>query len=102
LVTGTNVISASVHSNYRSTNSHSFELEAAMTVSPTSVREEPADPPADPDDPPTDPGDPPAEPDDPAQPVAQDLIPTASTWSYLFDANGPSGDWTTASFDSSS
>ncbi|MBN9613563.1 MAG: galactose oxidase, partial [Actinobacteria bacterium] len=33
LVNGTNVITASVHSNYRTTPSHSFELEAIATLS---------------------------------------------------------------------
>lgn len=83
LVTGTNVITASVHSNYRSTPSHSFELSARATISPTPVRTEPTPP-------------------DP-EPVVhtESLVAPGSPWSYLYDAAGPAGDWASASYDDS-
>src|SRR5690606_18213252 len=54
-VTGTNVISAEVHSGYRSTPSHSFELTAVGSSEAPTVPEDPPDPPDDPGDPPDDP-----------------------------------------------
>ena len=95
-VTGSNVITAEVHSGYRATSSHSFELSAEATFG--TQPPPPADPPA--DDPPAD--DPPA--DDPpsdtgAIPAGTVLVPPASTWSYYYDTSAPATAWNTRSFD---
>ena len=82
LVNGTNVITASVHSNYRTTPSHSFELAATAEISPVPVRELPP--------PPVTPA------------PTQTLVAAGSNWSYLYNAAGPSGDWTGAGYDASS
>ncbi|MEO6201525.1 MAG: fibrinogen-like YCDxxxxGGGW domain-containing protein [Cryobacterium sp.] len=76
-VTGANVITAEVHSDYRATPSHSFELGAEATFG---TQPEPAPAP--------DPGPGPAP--DPAGTV---MVAPASTWSYYFDANDPAPGW---------
>ncbi|HYI33596.1 MAG TPA: delta-60 repeat domain-containing protein [Glaciibacter sp.] len=79
-VTGTNVIAAEVHSNYRTTSSHSFELAAKVTAgSPPPIEEPPVDPPAD-----------------------AAFIATGASWSYSFGATAPASGWQATGFDSSS
>lgn len=70
-VTGTNVITAEVHSNYRSTPSHSFELKATAVFG--------TQPPPDEPDPPV---------DDPTV-----LLDAGSSWSYHFGAEAAMADW---------
>src|SRR5690606_13133962 len=77
LTTGTNVITASVHSNYRSTPSHSFELEATATLGT-----QPAPPEPDPEDP--------------------TVIEAGSDWEYLYDGTNPDAGWQDPGFDASS
>lgn len=82
-VTGSNVITAEVHSNYRDTHSHSFELSAEATFGTQPPPAE--DPPADND----------------SIPAGTVLVPPASTWSYYYDTSAPATSWNTASFDTS-
>ncbi|MFT4157696.1 MAG: fibrinogen-like YCDxxxxGGGW domain-containing protein [Microbacterium sp.] len=77
--TGTNVISASVHSGYRSTPSHSFELTAVATLGTQPVVETEPEP----------------EPDVP-------LVAADATWSYVFPSAAPATGWSTETFDASS
>jgi len=72
LVEGENVIAASVHSNYRTTPSHSFELVAAVTERGAA--------PGDPD-------------------IVTTKIPAASSWRYVYANAGPVGDWTAIAYD---
>ena len=74
---GTNVITASVHSNYRSTPSHSFDLEATATLGT-----QPTPPEPDPEDP--------------------TLVEAGADWSYLYDGTAPAADWNQPDFDASS
>ncbi len=76
LRTGTNVITASVHSNYRSTPSHSFALSAKATISPAPVREPRAS--------------------------TEPLVTTGSTWSYRFEADAPAPGWAGIAYDAAS
>ena len=70
LVTGTNVIAVSVHSGYRSTPSHSFDLQAVGTLS-----------------------------DEPVRAETVSYVAPKSEWVYLYDAAGPTGSWATAGYD---
>jgi len=74
-VTGDNVISAQVQSNYRSTPSASFELTATIVAG---TQPEP-------------------EPDPEPGPVA--LVAAGSAWSYYFGADAPASGWQSAGFD---
>lgn len=76
LVPGTNVISASVHSNYRSTPSHSFELTAVATHGTVDPFPEPE-----------------------PEPVTQVLISAESDWAFSYGASGPANDWNATEFD---
>jgi hypothetical protein len=76
---GTNVISAEVHSNYKSTPSHSFELTATATFGTQPV--------------------PPPVVTPPAAPAA--LVAAGSNWQYVFDGNAPAAGWNATAFDSS-
>lgn len=76
LVAGTNIIGASVHSNYRSTPSHSFELTAVAAHGEVDPFPEP----------------------DP-EPVTQLLIAAGSDWAYSYEVAGPETEWNTAEFD---
>lgn len=92
--TGANLISAEVHSNYRSTPTTSFDLGAVATLTAG-----PAGPPVgEPVDPPTDPQ-PPV-----ATPVAAGtvLLAPSSTWSYTFPVEAPAAGWSGAAFDAAS
>lgn len=80
-VTGKNVISASVHSNYRSTPSHSFELSATATIG--------TQPPA------------PADPEPQPEPEPA-VVPAGSTWSYLYSNDATPAAWASSSFDATS
>ena len=73
LVSGTNAIAVSVHSGYRSTPSHSFDLQAVATLSAEPVRAE-----------------------------TVTYMSFAANWSYLFDAAGPATGWQNAEFDATS
>lgn len=86
--TGTNVIAASVHSNYRSTPSHSFELEAVATMGTQPAAPQP-EPPADPEPPVVDP------------PVDNTVVADGATWSYRFSADATPVDWAATGFDAS-
>lgn len=72
---GNNVIAASVHSNYRSTASHSFELVATATHGEV----EPF-------------------PDPPAEPQTKEFIQEGANWTYLYSDIGPEEGWTEAGF----
>lgn len=89
-VTGTNVIAAEVHSNYRSTSSHSFELTAKATAGSSPPAEEPPaeEPPV--EEPPTDP------------PVDGNFVAAGASWSYSFGAAAPANGWQATDFDSAS
>ncbi len=71
-VNGSNVISAEVHSNYRTTPGVSFEL-GAVAAAPDSNA--------------------------PPPPVTTKLIPAGSTWSYYYDATDPASGWTQSGYD---
>jgi hypothetical protein len=79
LQTGSNVIAAEVHSNYRTTPSHSFELSGVLTLG---AQPEP-------------------EPEPEPEPVPVDLVAAGSTWSYYFGSDAPAADWAADAFDSS-
>jgi hypothetical protein len=81
--TGNNVISASVHSNYRSTPSHSFELEAVATIG--------TQPPA-----------PAPDPEPAPNPASTDTVPAGSAWSYRFTNDATPAGWAATDFDASS
>ncbi|WP_164884556.1 fibrinogen-like YCDxxxxGGGW domain-containing protein [Leucobacter muris] len=70
LVAGANVVSVSMHSGYRTTPSHSFDLQAIGTLSTEPVRNE-----------------------------TVSYVAPASEWAYLYSAAGPSGDWVSAGAD---
>ncbi|TFB16944.1 hypothetical protein E3V93_10070 [Microbacterium sp. 3H14] len=89
--TGTNVITASVHSNYRSTPSHSFELEAVATMGT-----QPA-PPVEPDPEP----EPEPEPDPEPEPADTSVIAAGSDWSYQFSTDAIPANWAATDFDAS-
>ena len=74
--TGTNVIAAEVHSNYRSTPSHSFELTAVATLGQQPQPEPEPDP----------------------DPVATEYIAAGSSWTYYFGATAPASGWEQAGF----
>lgn len=76
LVPGTNVISASVHSNYRSTPSHSFELTATATLGEVEPFPEP-----------------------PVEPETQEFVTAGSEWEYLFASTAPEAQWQSVEFD---
>src|SRR5690606_7874974 len=87
--TGTNIITASVHSNYRSTPSHSFALEAVATIGTQPLAPEP-DPEPEPDpDPDPDPAD------------VDDIVAADADWSYSFPSTPVASDWNLATFDDS-
>ncbi|MFS0853047.1 fibrinogen-like YCDxxxxGGGW domain-containing protein [Microbacterium sp. 179-I 3D4 NHS] len=73
LQTGTNTITAEVHSNYRSTPSHSFELSGVLTLG---TQPEP-------------------------EPVPEDVVAAGSPWSYYFGTDAPAADWSADAFDAS-
>ena len=77
LTTGANVIAAEVHSGYRGTPSHSFELSALIT-----------------------PGVQPA-PEPEPEPEPGPLVDAGGSWSYSFGAAAPAVGWQQASFDDS-
>jgi len=78
LVSGTNVITASVHSNYRATSNHTFDLTAVATLGDVEPLPEP-----------------------PVEPETQELVAPASDWRYLYQAAAPEGDWTAVDYDES-
>ena len=73
--TGTNVITASVHSNYRSTPSHSFDLQAVATIGTQPAEPEPA--------------------------VDASAVPVDATWAYSYSSDAIPADWAAAAFDDS-
>ena len=77
-VTGTNVITAEVHSNYRGTTSHSFELKAVATFG--------TQPP----------------PEEPPTPDSSVLIDAGSSWSYSFGGDPVAEEWNQPGTDVSS
>ncbi|MGW8482199.1 fibrinogen-like YCDxxxxGGGW domain-containing protein [Microbacterium sp. NPDC055903] len=79
VTTGTNVISASVHSNYRSTPSHSFELTAEATIGTQPVVE--------------------PEPEPEPEPTTETVLATGSTWSYAFPTAALASDWASEAYD---
>jgi len=100
--TGDNEIAVQVVSNYRSTPSQSFELNAVATFgTQPSQPEEPVEPtdPEEPTDPvePTDPEEP-TTPDEPS-PVSTQVIADGSTWTYSYAAEAPAGDWKAIEYD---
>ena len=88
-VTGANLITAEVHSNYRATPSASFELTANATFGSQPPLTPPVDPPVDPV---ADPG---------IVPAGTVIVPAASTWSYYFAGAAPASEWATPGFDAS-
>jgi hypothetical protein len=89
-VTGANVITAEVHSNYHTTPSASFELTAMATFgTQPGGTPPPANPPANP-------------PADGSVPAGTALVATGSNWSYLYNATAPDATWNSNAFDSSS
>lgn len=91
-VDGTNVIAAEVHSNYRTTPSHSFELTATGNtgVQPISPQEPVA---------PTPPAvEEPGIPGEPEQPATAALIPSASAWAYWYSVTPPAAGWSAVSY----
>ncbi|WP_157811208.1 delta-60 repeat domain-containing protein [Microbacterium lacus] len=80
LRTGENVIAASVHSNYRSTPSHSFELKAVATLGT-----QPA-----------------PEPEPEPEPTGTDLVSEGASWSYSYSVDGPGEGWADRTFNSTS
>ncbi|MGO1538763.1 MAG: fibrinogen-like YCDxxxxGGGW domain-containing protein [Leucobacter sp.] len=82
LIAGTNVVTASVHSNYRSTPSHSFELEAVATLGGG--------------------GEPlPEPPEEPEPSQLETIVGAGSSWSYLYGSTAPEEDWMSVGFDDS-
>lgn len=79
LKSGTNVVTAEVHSNYRSTPSHSFELTGVLTLG---AQPEP-------------------EPEPEPEPVPVDVVAAGSQWSYYFATDAPAAAWASDGFDSS-
>lgn len=77
ITTGTNTITASVHSNYRSTPSHSFELEATATLGTQPTEPEP----------------------EPEDPTSTTLIEAGSDWDYLYDGTNPAEGWQEPDFE---
>lgn len=90
--TGKNVIAASVHSNYRSTPSHSFELEAIATLGTQPAMPEPAPEPEPQPEP---------EPEPEPEPVDETLIPAGGTWLYTYSPAAIPANWNVADFDAS-
>src|SRR5690606_29729591 len=80
LVTGTNVVTAEVHSNYRSTPSASFEMTGLLTLG-----EQPA-----------------VEPEPEPEPASNEVITAGGSWSYYFDTAAPASGWQERDFDDSS
>lgn len=80
-VTGANLVTAEVHSNYRATPSASFELTAQATfgTQPPVV-------------PPVGPG---------TVPAGTVIVPAASTWSYYYAGAAPATNWASPGFDAS-
>lgn len=92
--TGTNVIAASVHSNYRSTPSHSFELEAVATLGTQPAPPQPEQPV---EEPPVEDPEPPVDP----EPVNTTVVADGATWAYRFTADATPADWAATAFDAS-
>lgn len=94
--TGENVIAASVHSNYRSTPSHSFELKAVTTFGTQPAAAAPAPEPAPEPVPAPEPAPAPA----PAPAGTEVVLPAGSVWSYSFTNAETPADWLQPAFDS--
>lgn len=94
---GVNVISASVHSNYRSTPSHSFELEAIATIGT-----QPTPPVADPEPEPEPEPEPDPEPEPEPEPAVTSVVATGSTWAYRFTNDATPANWAAVDFDAAS
>jgi hypothetical protein len=77
--TGANVLSAEVHSNYRTTPSHSFNLEATLTFGTQPVPEPEPEP----------------------EPEPATYVAAGSAWSYRFEADAPAATWRDIAFDDS-
>jgi hypothetical protein len=86
VVTGTNVLTAEVHSNYRTTPSHSFDLQATITAGAQPLVAVP---------------DPQPEPEPQPEPGAA-FVAAGSTWSYRYEADAPPSNWRDVTFDDSS
>ncbi|WP_298040041.1 fibrinogen-like YCDxxxxGGGW domain-containing protein [uncultured Microbacterium sp.] len=89
--TGTNVVAVSVHSNYRSTPSHSFELTAEATIGTQPAAPEPAPEP-----------EPEPEPQPGPEPASGTILVASDTdWSYLYSGEAIAAGWETGGFDAS-
>lgn len=73
LVTGTNTLAASVHSGYRATPSHSFDLQATAELSAAPVRDE-----------------------------VTTVVPYSADWAYAFAAAPVATEWNRVAFDAAS
>ena len=82
-VTGTNVITAEVHSEYRATPSHSFELSAEATFGTQPLANLVAE----------------AATESGPVPAGTVMVAPASTWSYRYEAGAPPAAWNTRGYD---